>query len=341
MACSSPRPRRPQHPASASAPAHAARVELQAVVPAEMRGERFDRAAARMFPQLSRSELAGWIRRGTATLDGQTVKPRVAVRGGEHIHIDAIREARLDWNSADAVAFEVVHADGDIVVVDKPPGLVVHPGAGNPRRTLVNGLLGLYPELARLPRAGLVHRLDKNTSGLLVVARNAESLHALGKAMRARRIERRYLAVAEGRMVAGGRVALALGRDPRNRLRQAVRVDGRPALTHVQVRQRYAAHTLVEARLETGRTHQIRVHMAATGHPLVGDRRYGARAVVPAEVSAEQAARVREFPRQALHAYRLGFAHPASGKQLSFSAPLPADIADLLEALGPSCEHGL
>ena len=319
----------------------AARVQLQAVVPDDLRGERFDRAAARMFPQLSRSELAGWIRSGAATLDGRTVKPRFAVRGGERVCIDAMREARLDWNNADDVAFEVVHQDADIVVVDKPAGLVVHPGAGNPRRTLVNGLLALYPELARLPRAGLVQRLDKNTSGLMVVARNAESRHALGKAMLARRIERRYLAVAEGRMVAGGRVDLALGRDPRNRLRQAVRTDGRPALTHVQVRKRYAVHTLVEARLETGRTHQIRVHMAAIEHPLVGDRRYGARGIVPPGVGPEQATRVREFPRQALHAFRLGFAHPASGERVDFSAPLPADIAGLLDALGPALEDGL
>ncbi len=319
----------------------AARVQLQAVVPEDLRGERFDRAAARMFPQLSRSELAGWIRNGAATLDGRTVKPRFAVRGGERVRIDAVREARLDWSNADEVAFAVVHEDAAIVVVDKPAGLVVHPGAGNPRRTLVNGLLALYPELAHLPRAGLVQRLDKNTSGLMVVARNAESRHALGKAMLARGIERRYLAVAEGRMVAGGRVDLALGRDPRNRLRQAVRADGRPALTHVHVRKRYAVHTLVEARLETGRTHQIRVHMAAIEHPLVGDRRYGARGIVPPGVGPEQAAQVRGFPRQALHAFRLGFAHPASGKQMRFSAPVPADIAGLLAALGPAREDGL
>ena len=355
MACSSGRPTRatPANTQTAvaaeaeradappSATAHAARVELRAVVPDDLRGERFDRAAARMFPQLSRSELAGWIRGGAATLDGRVVKPRIAVRGGEQVCVVASRAPRLDWHSADEVAFEVVHEDAALVVVDKPPGLVVHPGAGNPRRTLVNGLLGLYPELAHLPRAGLVHRLDKNTSGLLVVARNAESRHALGKAMLARRIDRRYLAVAEGRMVAGGPVDLALGRDPRNRLRQTVRADGRPALTHVRVRKRYAAHTLVEARLETGRTHQIRVHLAATGHPLVGDRRYGARGVVPPGADPEQAACVREFPRQALHAFRLGFVHPASGKQVSFSAPLPADIADLLDALGPVSEDGL
>ncbi len=324
-----------------SAPAGAGVVELQAVVPEELRGERLDRAAARMFPHLSRSELAGWIRSGAATLDGRRVKPRQAVCGGERVRVAAIRAPREDWRNVDEVAFRVVHEDAAIVVVDKPPGVVVHPGAGNPRGTLINGLLKRCPELAHLPRAGLVQRLDKNTSGLLVVARSAESLRALGKAMLARRIERRYWAVAEGRMVAGGRIDLALGRDPRNRVRQTVRAGGRRAVTHVDVRERFAAHTLVEARLETGRTHQIRVHMAAIGHPLVGDRRYGARGVVPPGAGPEDAARVRGFDRQALHARLLAFTHPASGERMSFTAPMPADIAGLLELLGPAWDDGL
>lgn len=328
-------------PPPTSATACAEVVELHAVVPEALRGQRLDRAAAHMFPQLSRSELADWIRRGAATLDGQCVKPRHAVRGGEHVRVAAVREPRQDWRNADDIAFRVVHEDAAIVVVDKPSGLVVHPGAGNPRGTLVNGLLKRCPELVNLPRAGLVQRLDKNTSGLLVVARNAEALHALGKAMLARRIERRYWAVAEGHMVAGGRIDLALGRDPRNRLRQTVRADGRQAVTHVDVRERFAAHTLVEARLETGRTHQIRVHMAAIGHPLVGDRRYGARGIVPPDASSEQAARVRAFDRQALHACRLAFTHPISGERMSFAAPMPADMTTLLAMLGPAREDGL
>lgn len=316
------------------------RVELDALVPGECRGERVDRAAARMFPGISRSELADWIRRGAATLDGRRVKPRTPVRGGERIRVVAVRTPRHDWQAADDVAFRLAHQDSDVFVVDKPPGLVVHPGAGNPRATLVNGLLRICPELANLPRAGLVHRLDKGTSGLLVVAKNPASQHALGKALLARRVERRYLAVAEGRMVAGARVDLAVGRDPRNRLRQTVRADGRPAVTHVDVRERFAAHTLVEARLETGRTHQVRVHMAATGYPLVGDRRYGARGFSPPQATAEQAAQVRSFPRQALHAHRLAFAHPGSGEWMTFSSPLPADMRGLLRALGAGAEAG-
>lgn len=315
-------------------------VELDALVPDECRGERLDRAAARMFPHISRSELAGWIRSGAATLDGRRVKPRAQVRGGERIRIVAARTPRHDWQAADDVAFRLAHQDADVIVVDKPPGLVVHPGAGNPRATLVNGLLRLFPELANLPRAGLVHRLDKGTSGLLVVARNAASQHALGKALLAHRVERRYLAVAEGRMVAGARVDLALGRDPRNRLRQAARADGRPAVTHIEVRERFPRHTLVEARLETGRTHQVRVHMAATGHPLVGDRRYGARGALPRRATPEQAAQVRGFPRQALHACRLAFAHPGSGEWMAFCSPLPADMRVLLRTLEETAEDG-
>lgn len=313
-------------------------VELDALVPDEYRGQRLDRAAARMFPHISRSELAGWIRSGAATLDGRRVKPRAAVRGGERLRIAARRTPRHDWQAADDVAFRLAHQDADVMVVDKPPGLVVHPGAGNPRATLVNGLLRVCPHLVNLPRAGLVHRLDKDTSGLLVVAKNAASQHVLGKALMARRIERRYLAVAEGAMVAGGRVELAVGRDPRNRLRQTVRADGRPAVTHVEVRERFPAHTLVEARLETGRTHQVRVHLAATGHPLVGDRRYGARGTSPPGATPERAAQVRGFPRQALHAYRLAFAHPGSGEWMTFSSPLPADMNGLLRALGAAAE---
>lgn len=309
-------------------------VQLEAVAPLECRGERFDRAAARLFPAISRSELAAWIKSGAATLDGRRVKPRLALRGGERIRVVARRTPRTDWRATDEVAFRIVHRDADVIVVDKPPGVVVHPGAGNPRGTLVNGLLGVCPQLADLPRAGLVHRLDKNTSGLLVVAVNAESQLALGRALLARRIERRYLAVAEGRMIAGERVDLALGRDPRHRLRQAVRADGRPAVTHVRVRERFAAHTLLEARLETGRTHQIRVHMAAIGHPLVGDRRYGARGVVPPDATPAQAAAVRRFARQALHAWRLGFTHPTSGQALAFTAPPPADLRGLAAVLG-------
>lgn len=312
------------------------RVVLDAVVPAAWRGQRLDKAARALFPDISRSELAGWLRDGQATLDGAPAKPKLLVRGGERIRVRATRRRRVDWRAVDHVRFRIAYEDEDLVVVDKPAGVVVHPGAGNARGTLVNGLLGARPELAHLPRAGLVQRLDKDTSGLLVVAANSKALLRLGDAMRGRRIDRWYLAVVEGRMVAGGRVELAMGRDRRNRLRQRVRADGRPAVTDVYVRARYAAHTLVEARLGTGRTHQVRVHLAALGHPLVGDRRYGARGVVPPAASADHAALARAFGRQALHAYHLGFAHPSTGETMTFRSQPPTDMRELLRALDPA-----
>ena len=310
-----------------------ATVELDAVVPSEFNGERVDFVAAKLFAEVSRSEISRWIRAGLLTVDGRAVKPKTKVRGGERILARAARAPRFDWRAAQPIDFDVLYRDESFIVVDKPAGLVVHPGAGNARGTLVNGLLQRWPGLGMLPRAGLIHRLDKDTSGVMVVAANDSSQKTLVAAMSERRVERHYLAVAEGRMIADQRVDLALGRDPRNRLRQAVRADGRPAVTHFSVRKRYAAHTLLAARLETGRTHQVRVHAAASGHPLVGDRRYGARGIVPPQADGSAAEVVRGFPRQALHAHRLAFEHPASGEAMAFESPLPDDLAELLRAL--------
>ena len=312
-------------------------VELDIAVPPEFAGARLDAALTALAAQhgeaTSRTELARWIRLGAVTVDGARAKPSMALEGGERIVVRAERQPRFAWQAAQPLDFPIVHQDASVIVVDKPAGMVVHPGAGNPSGTLVNGLLHRRPDLAKLPRAGLVHRLDKDTSGLLVVAANPESHLRLTTAMSERRIERRYLAVVEGRMIAPQRIDLPIGRDPRNRLRQAVRAEGRPAVTHVSIRQRFATHTLIEARLETGRMHQVRVHMAAIGHPLVGDARYGARGIVPPKAPETLLATVRGFPRQALHAFRLGFAHPESGAPLVFESPLPADIEELLQAL--------
>ena len=315
-------------------------VELDAVVPAEFNGRRLDWAATRLFerrghggPVVSRAELTRWIHDGLLRLDGRVVKPRTAVAAGQRVQVRAERPPRFDWTAAEDLACRVVYEDADILVVDKPAGLVVHPGAGNSRGTLVNGLLRHRPALAGLPRAGLVQRLDKDTSGLMVVAGNEAGLKGLVEDMQARRIERRYLAVAEGVLVTDRRIDLAIGRDRRNRLRQRVRADGRAAVTHVAVKRRFAAHTLVEARLETGRTHQIRVHMSSIGHPLVGDSRYRARGIVPPRAALAAVEVVRRFPRQALHAYRLALTHPASGERLSFESELPEDMQCLLQAL--------
>lgn len=311
---------------------------LDAVAAAEFAGMRLDRALAQLFAAngvaVSRSELTSWIKAGGVTIDGRVAKkPSALLSGGEHILASGTRPQREDWHTAEAVDFRVVYEDDDVLVVDKPAGLVVHPGAGNPGGTLANGLLQRWPALASVPRAGLVHRLDKDTSGLMMVAASKASQLRLAAAIEAHAVERRYLAIVEGRVIADARVEHPIGRDPHRRTRQAVRADGRPATTHIQVRERFAAHSLVEARLETGRTHQVRVHLAYLGHPLAGDRRYGARGVVPPEADAEQAAAVRGFPRQALHAWRLAFDHPRSGQPLAFEAPLPADMAGLLETL--------
>ena len=312
-------------------------LRLDVVAPPEFNGKRLDSGLVALFEArnlaASRSELARWIRAGLVLVDGAAAKPSTALVGGERIVVEATRRPRFDWTAAEALDFGIVFEDESVLVVDKPAGLAVHPGAGNPRGTLVNGLLHRRPALAKLPRAGLVHRLDKDTSGLLVVAGDHASQLRLIEALSKHHVERRYLAVVEGRMIAAQRIDLPLGRDPRNRLRQAVRRDGRRAVTHVSIRQRFAAHTLVEARLETGRTHQVRVHMAARGHPLVGDTRYGARGIVPPKAQQAAVEVVRGFSRQALHAFRLGFAHPSSGQPLAFESPPPKDFRALLAAL--------
>ena len=309
-------------------------VEIDCVVPSDLAGERFDRAAARLFTAISRSELASWIRAGQLTLDGRAVKASTFVAGGERMQGHIERPKRFDWETAEELAFEVVHQDTDVIVVDKPAGLVVHPGVGQPRGTLVNGLLHRFPDLAILPRAGLVHRLDKDTSGLMVVAANAESLLRLGQAMR-ETAHRTTLSGGGGRCTvdADRTIDAPIGRHPRQRTRQAVREDGRPAVTYVRVCERFAQHSLVEARLETGRTHQIRVHLAYIGRPLVGDGRYGADGRVPFGAAPDRAELVRAFPRQALHAHHLAFAHPRLGTRMRFDSPLPEDVSNLLTTL--------
>lgn len=314
------------------------RIERRTTVPPALAGQRVDRAAAELFAEFSRALLSQWILDGALTVDGATVKPKTRLVGGEALALAAELAPREDWTAADAVEFEVVHEDAALLVVDKPPGVVVHPGAGNPRGTLVNGLLNRYPELEHLARAGIVHRLDKDTSGLLVVARTVQAQHALGKMIAAREIVRRYQAVVEGRLSGGVDIDRPIGRDPQKRTRQAVRDDGRPAMTRVRVLHRYRAHTLVEARLETGRTHQIRVHLAAIGHPLVGDSRYGARGRLPRLAAEHTVAVLRGFRRQALHAWKLAFAHPDSGRELRVTAPPPPDFADLVVALDEDVE---
>src|SRR5688572_4353016 len=249
---------------------------LEASIPLAAAGRRFDQALAEMFPDFSRSRLTEWIKSGDALLDGQVARPRAPVRGGETVALNVRTEVETTAEAED-IPFELIYQDADVVVVNKPAGLVVHPGAGNPRGTLVNALLHFDPRMAELPRAGIVHRLDKDTSGLMVVARSLRAHSALIEQLSSREVHRQYLAAVVGPMIAGGTVSAPIGRHPTDRVRQAVVAEGagRDATTHYRVRERFRAHTLVECRLETGRTHQIRVHMAYVKHPIVGDPLYG------------------------------------------------------------------
>jgi 23S rRNA pseudouridine1911/1915/1917 synthase len=303
-----------------------------AQVPAQAAGRRFDAVIAELFPEFSRSRLAEWIKGGQARLDGRAVRPRDPVRGGEAVTLEVVLAVQTT-DVAEDIALDILYEDDAVFVLDKPAGLVVHPGAGNPAGTLVNALLHRDPALATLPRAGIVHRLDKDTSGVMVVARTLPAHTALVAQLSARDVHRQYLAVVVGALVAGGTAEGAIDRHPRDRLRMAVREDGREAVTHYRLRERFRAHTSLECRLETGRTHQIRVHMAHLKHPIVGDPLYGGPLKLPRGATPELVEALRGFRRQALHAEVLEFAHPLTGAPVRCSAPVPADLRDLLQAL--------
>ena len=301
-------------------------------LPSSSTGLRLDQALAQALPQYSRARLKTWIEAGEVRVDGRIPRPRDKVLGGERIEIEARVEAARTVDPEE-LPLDVIFEDRQLLVLNKPAGLVVHPGAGNPAHTLQNALLARDPKLALVPRAGLVHRLDKDTSGLLVVARTLESHARLVAALAAREIERKYLAVCLGVMTAGRTVDQPIGRHRKERTRMAVRGDGRAAVTHFRVVKRFRAHTLVQAQLETGRTHQIRVHLAHIGHPVVGDPLYGGRLRLPAAATAELRAALTAFRRQALHAAQLSLVHPTSGRTLAWEAPLPPDMSALIAAL--------
>ena len=303
-----------------------------ATVPMEAAGRRFDAVLAELFPEYSRSRLSEWIKAGDALLDGRPARPRDIVRGGEQATLHAVAEVETDAVAQD-IPLRVLHEDADIIVLDKPAGLVVHPGAGNPDGTLVNALLYFDPALAALPRAGIVHRLDKDTSGVMVVARTLPAHTSLVAQLSERDVHRQYLAIVVGALVSGGTLSAAIDRHPRDRIRMAVRDDGRDATTHYRLRERYRAHTALECRLETGRTHQIRVHMQHARHPIVGDPLYGGPLKLPKGASDELIAALRGFKRQALHAEVLEFAHPSTGEPVRCTAPVPDDMLALMAAL--------
>jgi len=305
---------------------------LQATVPDAAAGRRFDAVLAELFPDFSRSRLAAWIKSGDARLDGREVRPRDPVRGGESVTLHVQLDVQTHSEPED-IALDVLYEDEHVIVINKPAGLVVHPGAGNPAGTLVNALLHRDPALNVLPRAGIVHRLDKDTSGVMVVARTLQAHTALIEQLSSRQVHRQYLAVVLGSLVSGGTANAPIDRHPRDRIRMAVRDDGRDAVTHFRLRERFRAHTLLECRLETGRTHQIRVHMAHLKHPIVGDPLYGGPLKLPRGATEDLIETLRGFKRQALHAETLEFAHPVTGEPVRCTAPVPDDLTQLVRAL--------
>ena len=302
------------------------------VVPHSAAGRRFDAVLAELFPDYSRSRLSEWIKSGDALLDGAQVRGRDSVRGGETASLQVVLETQTRSLPED-IPLDVLYEDADVFVINKPAGLVVHPGAGNPTGTLVNALLFRDASLATLPRAGIVHRLDKDTSGVMVVARTLPAHTALVEQLSSREVHRQYLAIVVGSMVSGGTVNAPIDRHSRDRIRMSVREEGRDAVTHYRLRERFRAHTALECRLETGRTHQIRVHMTHIKYPIIGDPLYGGSLKLPKGATDELIAALRGFKRQALHAEVLEFQHPTSGEPLRVAAPVPADMLGLLKAL--------
>ena len=301
-------------------------------IPAELAGLRLDQALAQMFPEYSRSRLKEWLLAGAITLDGGPKRPRDAVAGGEMVSLCPQEDPSVRA-APEPIALEIVYEDDDLLVINKPAGLVVHPGAGNPAGTLMNGLLNHAPSLELVPRAGIIHRIDKETSGLLLVAKTVTAHTALVRLLADRDIARNYLAVCNGVLTGGGTIKEPLARHPVDRKRMSVQPKGKPAVTHYTVIERFRAFTYISVKLETGRTHQIRVHFAHRRHALVGDPVYGGRLALPKGATEPLIQFLRRFKRQALHAARLGFVHPVSGKAMEFEVPPPADFQALLEVL--------
>ncbi|MCK9606950.1 MAG: 23S rRNA pseudouridine(1911/1915/1917) synthase RluD [Methylomonas sp.] len=301
-------------------------------VPEQLAGMRLDQCLAEIFPDYSRSKLQTWLKDGRVLVDGEQRKGREKMDGGEEIELDAEAEQVVEYDAED-IPLDIVYEDEALLIVNKPAGLVVHPAVGNWTGTLVNALLNHAPNLDTLPRAGIVHRIDKDTSGLLMVAKTLQAHNSLVEQLQERSIHREYLALVKGWMTAGGTVDQPIGRHPVDRKRNAVRRDGKEAVTHYRLEQRFKRHTLIRVKLETGRTHQIRVHMAHINYPLVGDQTYGGRFQMPAECNPALAEALRNFKRQALHATKLGLDHPESGEYMEWEQPMPEDMQNLIKLL--------
>lgn len=307
---------------------------LQAIVPSELRGTRLDQVAQSLFPDYSRSQLQNWIKSGDLQVNGKTQRPKDKLYGGEVLDLTVTLAPQGEWQPQ-AIALDIVYEDESILVINKPAGLVVHPAAGNHDGTLLNALLHHCPGQECLPRAGIVHRLDKDTSGLMVVAKTLTAQTSLVNQLQDRSMGREYEAVAVGALTGGGKVDAPIGRHPTHRVKMAVvhGPSGKPARTHYRVVGRFPQHTHIRVKLETGRTHQIRVHMAHIRHPLVGDNLYAGGFKIPPKVSQELIEALKGFSRQALHAQTLTLIHPDTGEEVSWSVPIPEDMQALLAAL--------
>jgi 23S rRNA pseudouridine1911/1915/1917 synthase len=308
------------------------KVNIKTIIPEDLDSKRLDQALAELVPEYSRNRLKSWIIAGQVKVDGKKLRPRDKVHIGQKVEIKAAIEPEERWE-AEPIALNIVYEDADIIVLNKPAGLVVHPAPGSRDKTMLNALLYHAPELANLPRAGIIHRLDKDTSGLLVVARNLQAHTKLVAELQARNIKREYEAIVTGVMTAGGTVDAPIGRHPRDRKRMTVIASGKQAITHYRVIKRFLAHTHIKVTLETGRTHQIRVHMAYIHYPIVGDPVYGVRLKLPAGISDELREALQNFKRQALHSRRLGLIHPVTNKPMEWQTPLPDDMQQLLKLL--------
>ncbi len=307
-------------------------IQRAAEVPFELGGQRLDQIAAQLFPEHSRSRLAGWIKDGRLTVDGAVLRPRDIVHSGAQLVLEAEQEAQGEWLAQD-IELEIVYEDEHILVIDKPAGLVVHPAAGHQDGTLLNALLYHVPDIANVPRAGIVHRLDKDTTGLMVAAKTLEAHTKLVAQLQARSVSRIYEAIVIGVITSGGTIDAPIGRHGVQRQKMAVVDAGKVAVSHYRVLERFRAHTHTRVKLETGRTHQIRVHMSHIGYPLVGDPVYGGRFRIPPVASQTLVQTLREFPRQALHARFLELDHPATGVRMKWESPLPEDFLWLLSLL--------
>ncbi|HBN7892217.1 TPA: 23S rRNA pseudouridine(1911/1915/1917) synthase RluD [Pseudomonas aeruginosa] len=307
-------------------------IQRAAEVPFELGGQRLDQIAAQLFPEHSRSRLAGWIKDGRLTVDGAVLRPRDIVHSGAQLVLEAEQEAQGEWLAQD-IELEIVYEDEHILVIDKPAGLVVHPAAGHQDGTLLNALLYHVPDIANVPRAGIVHRLDKDTTGLMVVAKTLEAHTKLVAQLQARSVSRIYEAIVIGVITSGGTIDAPIGRHGVQRQKMAVVDAGKVAVSHYRVLERFRAHTHTRVKLETGRTHQIRVHMSHIDYPLVGDPVYGGRFRIPPVASQTLVQTLREFPRQALHARFLELDHPATGVRMKWESPLPEDFLWLLSLL--------